>query len=45
MIYRDIRLKEIKKKYEFAISHNFELIYIWEEEIKNGDFSKLDKLL
>ena len=28
-------------KLEFAKSHNFEVIYIWEEEINNDDFSKL----
>ena len=32
-------------KLEFALNHNFEVIYIWEEEINNGDFSKLNKLL
>ena len=33
-----------KIKLEFAKNHNFEVIYIWEEEINNGDFSKLDFL-
>lgn len=44
----DIQLKKIKKdklKLEFAKNHNFEVIYIWEEEINNNDFSKLNKLL
>ena len=40
----DIQINKIetdKLKLEFAKSHNFEVIYIWEEEINNGDFSKL----
>lgn len=44
----DIQKKNIKRdgcKLKFAHEHNFEVIYIWEEDIKNGDFSKLDKLL
>lgn len=44
----DIQKKNIKRdccKLKFANEHNFEVIYIWEEDIKNGDFSKLDKLL
>lgn len=32
-------------KLEFALNHNFEVIYIWEEEINKGDFSKLEKIL
>lgn len=44
----DIQLDKIKRdklKLEFAKNHNFEVIYIWEEEINNNDFSKLNKLL
>lgn len=40
----DIQITKIETdelKLEFAKSHNFEVIYIWEEEINNGDFSKL----
>lgn len=40
----DIQIAKIETdelKLEFAKSHNFEVIYIWEEEINNGDFSKL----
>lgn len=43
-----VQLEKIKKdklKLDFAKKHNFELIYIWEEEIKNNDFSKLEILL
>lgn len=43
----DIQIAKIendKIKLEFAKNHNFEVIYIWEEEINNGDFSKLDFL-
>lgn len=39
------KIERDKEKYEFAISHNFEIIYIWEEEIKKGDFTKLEKIL
>ena len=40
----DIQITKIetdKLKLEFAKNHNFEVIYIWEEEINKGDFSKL----
>ena len=40
----DIQIAKIETdelKLEFAKSHNFEVIYIWEEEINNCDFSKL----
>lgn len=43
----DIQINKIetdKLKLEFAKNHNFEVIYIWEEEINNRDFSKLDFL-
>lgn len=35
------KIEKDKLKLEFAKNHNFEVIYIWEEEINNGDFSKL----
>jgi very-short-patch-repair endonuclease len=35
---KDELKKEIAKKY------GFKLFYIWENEIKNGDFSVLDKI-
>lgn len=38
-IERDVR----KKK--FAEEKNFKLIYIWESEINNGDFSKIMEVL
>lgn len=44
----DIQLKKIEKdklKLDFAKKHNFEIIYIWEEEINNNNFSKLKILL
>lgn len=44
----ETQIKKIKKdklKYEFAKNHNFNIIYIWEEEINNNDFSKLEVLL
>ena len=40
----DIQIAKIETdelKLEFAKSHNFEVIYIWEEEINYCDFSKL----
>lgn len=40
----DIQITKIetdKLKLEFAKNHNFEVIYIWEEEINKGNFSKL----
>ena len=43
----DIQISKIendKLKLEFANNHNFEVVYIWEEEINNEDFSKLDFL-
>ena len=47
-ILNDIQKTKIEKdrqKLEFAKTHNFELICIWEEEINKGDFSKLEKIL
>lgn len=44
----DIQLKKMEKdklKLEFATKHNFKIIYIWEEEINNNNFSKLEILL
>ena len=44
----EIQLRGIEKdkiKKQFAEEHNFEVIYIWEEEINNNDFSKLEILL
>jgi len=40
-----IKQQKDKKKKEFAESHNFKLIEIWEEEVKNNDFSTLEKEL
>lgn len=34
-----------KIKERFALEHNFTLIYIWEDEIKNKNFSKLEVLI
>lgn len=39
------KIKKDKSKYDFAINHGFDVIYIWETEINNGDFSKLNILL
>ena len=44
----EIQINKKKKdilKQEFAKNHNFELIYIWETEVNNGDFSKLKKII
>lgn len=34
-----------KLKYQFATDKNFTIIYIWESEINNNDFSKLKEIL
>ena len=44
----EIQINKQKKdilKQEFAKNHNFELIYIWETEVNNGDYSKLKKII
>ena len=44
----EIQINKQKKdilKQDFAKNHNFELIYIWETEVNNGDFSKLKKII
>lgn len=40
-----IKQEKDKLKEEFAKNHNFDLIYIWEEEVNNNDFTKLEKVL
>lgn len=35
------KMENDKLKLNFATEKNFRVIYIWEQEIKNGDFSKL----
>lgn len=39
------KIEKDKIKKEFAEKHNFKIIYIWESEINNNDFSKLDELI
>lgn len=36
--------RDIEKR-NFAIEKNFKIIYIWESEIKNEDFSKIKEVI
>lgn len=43
----NIQIKKIKRdveKKQFAEEHNFKLIYIWEDDIRNNNFSVLEEL-
>lgn len=41
MIFKKKNIKRDCCKLKFSNEHNFEIIYILEEDIKNGDFLKI----
>lgn len=32
------------EKYNFAVKHGFKIFYIWESEVKSGDFTTIDRI-
>lgn len=38
-------MEKDKRKHRFAIDHDFTLLYIWEQDVLNNDFTSLNELL